>query len=100
MSAIRKVIRSKRAQALVELTLMIPMLIALGLGVVEVGNMINSYLVMTHLTREARTCFAPTGKQGEHAVVNQYQQWHEPGDNRCQPGHQFSRNGAHRSGPV
>ena len=53
MSAIRKVIRSKRAQALVELTLMIPMLIALGLGVVEVGNMINSYLVMTHLTREA-----------------------------------------------
>ena len=53
MSAIRKVIRSKRAQALVELTLMMPMLIALGLGVVEVGNMINSYLVMTHLTREA-----------------------------------------------
>ena len=52
MSAIGKVIRSKRAQALVELTLMIPMLIALGLGVVEVGNMINSYLVMTHLTRE------------------------------------------------
>jgi Flp pilus assembly protein TadG len=53
MSAIRKVIRSKRAQALVELTLMTPMLIALGLGVVEVGNMINSFLVMTHLTREA-----------------------------------------------
>ena len=43
MLAIGKVIRSKRAQALVELTLMIPMLIALGLGVVEVGNMINSY---------------------------------------------------------
>ena len=53
MSAIGRTIRSKRAQALVELTLMIPMLIALGLGVVEVGNMINSYLVMTHLTREA-----------------------------------------------
>jgi Flp pilus assembly protein TadG len=53
MFPIRKVIRSTRAQALVELTLMIPMLIALGLGVVEVGNMINSYLVMTHLTREA-----------------------------------------------
>ena len=53
MSAIRKVIRSKRAQALVEITLIMPMLIALGLGVVEVGNMINSYLVMTHLTREA-----------------------------------------------
>jgi len=53
MFAIRNVIRFERAQALVELTLMIPMLIALGLGVVEVGNMINSYLVMTHLTREA-----------------------------------------------
>jgi TadE-like protein len=53
MPAILTRIRSKRAQALVELTLIIPMLIALGLGVVEVGNIINSYLVMTHLTREA-----------------------------------------------
>jgi Flp pilus assembly protein TadG len=53
MFSIRKLIGSTRGQGLVELTLMIPMLIALGLGVVEVGNMINSYLVMSHLTREA-----------------------------------------------
>jgi Flp pilus assembly protein TadG len=53
MLGLRKVIRCNRAQALVELTLMLPMLLALGLGVAEVGNMINSYLVMTHLTREA-----------------------------------------------
>ena len=53
MFTIQKVIRSTRAQAFVELTLMIPMLIALGLGVVEVGNMINSYLVLSHFTREA-----------------------------------------------
>lgn len=53
MFGLRKISCSNRAQALVELTLMMPLLIALGLGAAEVGNMINSYLVMTHLTREA-----------------------------------------------
>ncbi len=53
MSLLQRAIRSSRAQALVEMTLMMPMLIGLGLGAVEVGNMINSYLVLTHLTREA-----------------------------------------------
>jgi Flp pilus assembly protein TadG len=53
MFGLKKVICSNRGQSLVELTLMLPMLLALGLGVAEVGNMINSYLVMTHLTREA-----------------------------------------------
>jgi hypothetical protein len=53
MFGLRKIVRCNRAQSLVELTLMLPMLLALGLGVAEVGNMINSYLVLTHLTREA-----------------------------------------------
>ena len=35
------------------MTFGIPMLIGLGFGVIEIGNMINSYLVLTHLTREA-----------------------------------------------
>ena len=48
-----KYLRSKRGQTMVEITLILPMLIALGFGVVEVTNMINSYLVLTHLTREA-----------------------------------------------
>ena len=44
---------SNRGQTIVELTFVIPMLIALGFGVVEVTNRINSFLVLTHLTREA-----------------------------------------------
>jgi Flp pilus assembly protein TadG len=35
------------------MTFIIPILIGLGFGVIEVTNMINSYLVLTHLTREA-----------------------------------------------
>ena len=53
MSFLRRAMRSNRAQALVEMTFIIPTLIALGLGVIEAGNMIYSYLVMAHLAREA-----------------------------------------------
>jgi TadE-like protein len=53
MSAMRTSIRSNRGQSLIELTFIIPILIALGFGVIEASNMINSYLVLTHLTREA-----------------------------------------------
>lgn len=52
MSALRKMLRSQRAQALVEFTLTLPLLIVLGLGAIEFGNMINAHLVLTHLTRE------------------------------------------------
>ena len=48
-----KFIGSNRGQTLVEMTLMIPMLVAMGFAVIETCNMINSYLVLTHLTREA-----------------------------------------------
>src|SRR5437870_1982286 len=52
MSILRSAFRSGRGQAIVELTLTLPLLIVLGLGAIEFGNMINAYLVLTHLTRE------------------------------------------------
>ena len=53
MFLLRNTMRSARAQTLVEMTLIIPLLIALGLATIEVGNIINAYLVLTKLTREA-----------------------------------------------
>jgi hypothetical protein len=41
------------------------MLIALGLGVVEVGNMINSYLVISHFTREAANLASRQPNKGQ-----------------------------------
>jgi hypothetical protein len=53
MLAFRRIFTCSRGQAIIELTLTLPLLIVLGLGAIEFGNMINSYLVLTHLTREA-----------------------------------------------
>jgi Flp pilus assembly protein TadG len=52
MSGFRRFFFSCRGQALVEFTLTLPLLIVLGLGAIEFGNMINAHLVLTHLTRE------------------------------------------------
>jgi hypothetical protein len=52
MSALWKSMRSSRGQAVVELTLTLPLLIVLGLGAIEFANMINAHLVLTHMTRE------------------------------------------------
>ena len=46
-------VSARRGQTLIEFTLILPFLIALGLGVIEFGNIIYNYLVLTHLTREA-----------------------------------------------
>ena len=43
---------SQKGQALIERALALPLLLLLVLGVVELSNMLNSYLVLTHLTRE------------------------------------------------
>lgn len=51
--AVPRPLRANRAQALIELTLVLPLLLLLSLGVVEFSNMINAYLVLAHLTREA-----------------------------------------------
>jgi len=58
MRFLRKYLRSQKGQSLVEMTFGIPMLIGLGFGVIEIGNMINSYLVLTHFTREATNIVA------------------------------------------
>lgn len=48
----RKMGRARSGQALVELTLGLPLLLLLLLGAIEFSNMIYNHLVLTHLTRE------------------------------------------------
>ena len=52
MLELMRVVRSQRGQSLVELTLSMPILLLLSLGAIEFSNIIHSYLVLTHLTRE------------------------------------------------
>ena len=52
MRSIRNIARSKKGQALVELTLLSPLLLLLAYGSVEVGNVISTYITLTHTTRE------------------------------------------------
>jgi hypothetical protein len=48
----KKLHKYKRGQALVELTLIFPMLLTLTLGAVELANIIYTYQVMHHLTAQ------------------------------------------------
>jgi hypothetical protein len=52
MRTAKNIIRSSSGQALTELALVLPMLLILALGAIEVSNMISSYLTLSHLTRE------------------------------------------------
>jgi hypothetical protein len=52
MVSIRNIGRSKKGQALVELTLLSPLLLLLAYGSIEVGNVISTYITLTHTTRE------------------------------------------------
>jgi TadE-like protein len=68
-------LRFKRGQALVELTLIFPMLVALSLGAVEIGNLIYTYQVIHHLTAQganiaARLTPPPTIDTVMSAVVD------------------------------
>jgi len=47
-----KLIRSKKGQTILELTLMFPILLAMVYGAIEVGSVISTYLTITHTTRE------------------------------------------------
>jgi Flp pilus assembly protein TadG len=69
MSAWCRMFRCERAQALVEFTLTLPLLIVLGLGAIEFSNMINAYLVLTHLTREGANL---TSRQDESKGTSQW----------------------------
>lgn len=61
MRLIRKLIRDKRGQALVELALVLPLLILLIMGMMEFGRIFHSYLLITNASREG----ARTGIIGE-----------------------------------
>lgn len=50
--SLKKTIQSKKGQSLIELTLMFPLMLLLVYGVVEVGQIISTYLTLTHTTRE------------------------------------------------
>jgi hypothetical protein len=52
MLLIRRIQSSNKGQALVELTLLSPLLLLLAYGSVEVGNIISTYITLTHTTRE------------------------------------------------
>lgn len=45
-------VRPNTGQALVELTFIIPIMLALVYGAVEIGQMVSAYLTVTHTTRE------------------------------------------------
>ena len=42
----------QRGQALIELTLIVPLMVLLAFGAIEVGSVISTYLTLTHTTRE------------------------------------------------
>ena len=50
--SLKKLIRSKKGQSLIELTLLFPLMLLMVYGVVEVGQIISTYLTLTHTTRE------------------------------------------------
>src|SRR3989337_4416050 len=50
--SLKKIIQSKKVQSLIELTLLFPLKLLLVYGVVEVGQIISTYLTLTHTTRE------------------------------------------------
>ncbi|TEB16845.1 TadE-like protein [Pelotomaculum sp. FP] len=52
MHFIRKLIKNKQGQALVELALVLPILLMLVMGTVEFGRIFHSYLLITNATRE------------------------------------------------
>jgi Flp pilus assembly protein TadG len=48
----RKIIRNRRGQALVELALVVPVLLALVFGIVEFGRLFSAYMTIQHAARE------------------------------------------------
>ncbi len=52
MRFIKKMIRNRRGQALVELALALPLIILLVMGTIEFGRIFHSYLLITNASRE------------------------------------------------
>jgi Flp pilus assembly protein TadG len=49
---LRRRLCQQRGQALIELTLIVPLMVLLAFGAIEVGSVISTYLTLTHTTRE------------------------------------------------
>lgn len=70
MRLLRKLIRDKRGQALVELALVLPLLLLLVMGTMEFGRIFHSYLLITNASREgARTAITGTDDNGIRTIV-------------------------------
>ena len=52
MGLLGRILRSKKGQSLIEISLIAPLMLMLAYGAVEVGSVISTYLVMSHTTRE------------------------------------------------
>jgi hypothetical protein len=63
-----KILRSTSGQSLVELTLIVPFMLLLVFGVVEVGSVISTYLTLTHTTREGAN-LASRGTKPDDALA-------------------------------
>ena len=50
--SIKSKLRSQKGQSLIELSLIAPIMVFLAYGAIEVGSVINTYLTMTHTSRE------------------------------------------------
>ena len=63
--------RKDRGHAFVELAWVTPLLLLLGLGATEFGNIFNSYMAVTHIAREAGSVISrETDTKGSQAWVN------------------------------
>lgn len=49
---VRKLIDSRKGQALVEMALVLPILILILMGIIEFGRVLNAYLIITNASRE------------------------------------------------
>jgi Flp pilus assembly protein TadG len=48
-----RILRAQKGQSLIELSLIVPLMVLLAYGAIEVGSVISTYLTLTHTTREA-----------------------------------------------
>ncbi|HEY7322224.1 MAG TPA: TadE family protein [Candidatus Binatia bacterium] len=56
------ILKSSRGQSLIELTFIVPLMMTLAFGAIEVGSVISTYLTLTHTTREAANLASRGGK--------------------------------------
>lgn len=69
MMALKKIIYAQKGQSLMELTMVLPILLILGLGVIEFSNVIDTFMVLTHLTREGANLTSRGGARTEADIT-------------------------------